>query len=234
MNRLMIRFGGLQADLAQARSAPSAAFLLDQTATRRPCEQRPSRIRIAPVLLLTFAVVLGSCSSGESALPDPASTTAAGPSSDITTTGVTALAGDGPVDRYMAFWDARFAANTEPLRPDLPALREFATGAQLDSVIAETHQNAEDGVAFRRPAESVYERRVVVVERGGGVATLQDCVTSDGIVYRVADGHVIDDEVVTRNISATMRKVDGVWKLAASSELQEWEGVAGCALSDDF
>lgn len=234
MDRLITRFRGLRADIAQARSAPSATFLLDQTATRHPCEQRPSRIRIAPVLLLTFAVVLGSCSSGESALPDPASTTAPGPSSDTTTTGVTAPAGDGPVDRYMAFWDARFQANSDPVRPDHPGLREFATGAQLDSVIAETRQNAEDGVAFRRPADSVYERRVVVVERGGGVATLQDCVTSDGIVYRVADRQIIDDEVVTRNISATMRKVAGVWKLAASSELQEWEGVAGCALSDDF
>lgn len=234
MDRLITRFGGLRADLAQARSAPSAAFLLDQTATRHPCEQRPSRIRIVSVLLLAFAVVLGSCSGGESALPDPASATAAGPSPDTTTTGVTAPASDGLVDRYRAFWDTRFEANSEPVQADHPALREYATGAQLESVIAETRQNAEDGVAFRRSADSVYERRIVVVERGGGVATLQDCVTSDGIVYRVVDGHVIDDEVVTRNISATMRKVDGVWKLAASSELQEWEGVAGCALSDDF
>ena len=63
---------------------------------------------------------------------------------------------------------------------------------------------------------------------------LQDCATNDGIVYRVATGQVIDDSVVTRSVSATMRRVDGTWKLAEARVLQEWKGVAGCALSGEF
>lgn len=190
--------------------------------------------RAAMAVVLAFVLLVASCSSNDSALPDPPSTTTSELASAATGSGPSTPAGDGLVARYTAFWDARFEANSDPVRPDLPALREFATGAQLDSVIAETQRNAEEGLAFRRPDDSVYERRVVVVERGGGVATLQDCVTNDGIVYRIDGGEVVDEEVVTRNLSATMRKVDGVWKLAATSELQEWEGVAGCALSNDF
>ena len=59
-----------------------------------------------------------------------------------------------------------------------------------------------------------------------------DCSINDTIVYRVATGEVVDDSTVTRSVSATMRKVDGVWKLASTSEIQKWEGVAGCALSE--
>ncbi len=68
----------------------------------------------------------------------------------------------------------------------------------------------------------------------GDTAELQDCVTNDGIVYRVATGEVVDSSVVTRSLSATMRLVDGAWKLADTRVLQEWEGVAGCAQSSDF
>ena len=69
---------------------------------------------------------------------------------------------------------------------------------------------------------------------GCGAAWDQDCATNDGVVYRVATGQVLDDGVVTRSVEATMRRVDGAWRLADSRVIQEWKGVAGCALSPDF
>lgn len=229
MHTVRIRLGRLRPDLPTIRLRKRAVSWVGSAGP----DGRSSG-RVAKMVVLACALLVTTCSSDDSALPDPPSTATSESAGAVTTGSDPAPAGDGLVDRYRAFWDARFEANSDPVRPDLPALRELATGVQLDNVIAETQRNAEEGLAFRRPDDSVYERRVVVVERGGGVATLQDCVTNDGIVYRVADGQVVDDEVVTRNISATMRKVDGVWKLAATSEVQEWEGVAGCALSGDF
>lgn len=137
------------------------------------------------------------------------------------------------VDRYLAFWDARFEANTEPVNPDDPRLADLATGPQLDNVREETKQRADAGLALRRPEDTVTERRPRIIEVEGDVATIQDCAINDSIVYRVATGEVLDDSVVTRSVSATMRLVDGQWRLEATRELQKWEGVAGCALASD-
>ncbi len=136
------------------------------------------------------------------------------------------------ISRYKAFWDARAAANAAPPNPDDPALRELATGQQLVTVIAETKDRRDQGLAIRAAKPSVAERRVTVVKLGADTAELNDCSVNDGVVYRIADGQVVDAAVVTRNVRATMRKVDGVWRLETASVFQTWKGVAGCALAD--
>ena len=136
------------------------------------------------------------------------------------------------IARYQAFWEARFEANRAPVNPDHPGLQEYATGAQLDQVLEETRQNLESGTAFDHPEEPIARRVVRVVEINGNEAVLQDCAVNDDIVYRVATGDVLDDDVVTHNVEATMRRVGGVWKLEAARLVQQWEGVAGCALAD--
>ena len=193
-------------------------------------------------LVLTAAVLVApACSDDDGgAIPTTSTTTrrtTSTTSRDVTSSTPTTAASD-PVEqeitaRYTAFWDARFEANENPVNPDHPGLREYATGAQLDNVLRETTRNRDEGLAFRRPANSVYERRVRVVrvEAAAGTAVLQDCVTNDGIVYRVASGEVIDDSVGTRSLEAQMRLVDGEWRLESTRVLQEWEGVAGCAVA---
>lgn len=138
------------------------------------------------------------------------------------------------VARYKQFWEVRFEVNRIPVNPADPRLAQFATGKQLDNVVTETRQRLNQGLAVRRPEPSASKNRVKVVQVAGDTASLQDCATNDGIVYRVATGQVLDDGVVTRSVEATMRRVDGVWRLADSRVVQEWKGVAGCALSPDF
>lgn len=133
--------------------------------------------------------------------------------------------------RYLAFWEARFQANQPPPNPDLPALREYATGKQLDNVIAETRRNLEDGLAVRHPDSSVARSTVRVVEIKGDAATLQECAVDDGIIYRFQTGEIVNSSVATHSVSATMQRTEGVWKLADTKLLQRWEGVAGCALA---
>ncbi len=196
---------------------------------------------------LTFLLVLGAsiaaCSDGDGDIAAPVTTTRV--ETSVVSPVPSSRPTSGPVesettieeqivDRYKAFWAARFEANQPPVNPDHPGLREYATGTQLENVTAETRRNLANGNAFDRPEKSVARRQVRVMRINGDEATLQDCAVNDGIVYRPSTGEVLDDAVVTHSVEATMQQVGGVWKLEAARLLQSWEGVAGCALSDDF
>jgi len=192
-------------------------------------------------MVLAVLLLLAACSgdSSPTTVATPSSTasvnsTVAAPSSTALATTTTVSPAAEIVARYKQFWDVRFEANRNPANPADPRFAQFAVDPQLGNVVTETRQRRDQGLALRRPDPSVTQRRVKVVELTGAAATLQDCATNDGIVYSVATGQVIDDTVVTRSVSATMRRVDGVWKVAETKVLQEWKGVAGCALSGEF
>lgn len=214
--------------------------------TSQPHGEARPRCRLA---LAVAVVVFGACSGGGDEIVEPASTSSTAPTTEAPTSSSTASSnstsptttgepdseqpGDQEVvDRYLGFWDARFAANEAPPDPGDPALAEFATGPQLDNVVAETRQRLDDGLALRAAQPSQTSHDVTVVSRTAERVELQDCFVNDGIVYRPATGEVIDEEVVTRSVSADMVLVDGVWKLERASVIQQWEGVAGCALAD--
>ena len=95
---------------------------------------------------------------------------------------------------------------------------------------AETQQRLDDGLALRPADQPATDHRVHVVSVTADRAELQDCFVNDGVVYRVETGEVVDEAVVTRSVSASMAIVGGVWKLERATVIQEWEGVAGCAL----
>jgi hypothetical protein len=198
----------------------------------------------APVVVLTLALALlaASCSDDDSATPSTTSepersstssaatsTTTNGAASTSTSSPATDSVEDEIIARYIGFWDARFAANTGTPNPDDPALGEFATGEQLETVIEETRQRRDDGLSLRTAEPSRTDHTVAVVSSTADRAELQDCFVNDGVVYRVATGEVVDDSVVTRNVAAVMVLVEGVWKLERATVIQEWEGIAGCA-----
>lgn len=136
---------------------------------------------------------------------------------------------DEIIARYIGFWDARFAANSGTPNPDDPRLRDFATGDQLDAVVAETQTNLDSGLAFRRSANPADIQRVTVVEVSGRRAIVQECVVSDGVIVRRDSGEIINDEVSTHNVRGEMHRVRGEWRVASAELVQRWEGVAGCA-----
>lgn len=191
--------------------------------------------------LLALAVLGAACSADDSATPSSSSASAGSSTSTSSTTSSSPTSTrdssdpsspqDEIIDRYVGFWDARAEANTATPNPDDPALSEFATGEQLERVIDETRQRRDDGLALRAAEPSRTDHTVTVVSVGADRAELQDCFVNDGVVYRVATGEVVDDSVVTRNVSAVMVLADGVWKLEQATVIQEWEGVAGCALA---
>ncbi len=135
------------------------------------------------------------------------------------------------IDAYVAYWDARFAANSGVPNPQDPALARYATGAQLEAVIAETQKNLDAGEAFQPAPEPVNFRRVTVVSVDGDRAEVQECFVDDGQVIERDTGVVLDDGVSTQSVIGNLRFVDGQWRVSGSKLVQQWEGVAGCALA---
>lgn len=211
--------------------------------------RRRAALGIACVLLL---MAVASCSDDDNATASTSttagnrtsttlsttssttSTTAA--ATTITTEGAPVTTAPGTtaeqevIDRYVGYWTARFNANSGVPNPDDPALRDFATGRQLEAVITETQSNLDQGLAIDRAAEPHNFQRVTVVEIDGDRAVLQECVVDDGLIVRRDSGEVVDDSVSTHNVQAQMLRVDGVWKVSEARLLQQFEGVAGCAL----
>lgn len=209
----------------------------------RAAAPRRARARVA-VLAAALSVVALGCSDDDSATPS--STTTSEAASSTPTPEATSIppeptstppptpfseqsVEDDVIARYIAYWDARFTANSGTPNPDDPALGEYATGDQLETVIDETRQRRDDGLSLRPAEPSLTDHTVAVVSLTVDRVELQDCFVNDGVVYRVATGEVIDDSVVTRNVLAVMVLVEGVWKLERATVIQEWEGIAGCA-----
>ncbi len=168
-------------------------------------------------------------STTTSATASSTTTTDATISSTTSTTSTGQVVEEEIVARYIGYWNARFAANSGTPNPDDPALRDFATGAQLDAVIAETRANLDQGLAFRRATSPANVQRVEVVQVDGDQAVVQECVVSDGVIIRRDTGEVINDDVSTHNVRGELTRVDGVWRVSAAQLVQRWDGVAGCA-----
>ncbi len=163
----------------------------------------------------------------ESQATDPATTvTAPAPSEP------TASVEESVAERIRGYFDAREAANAAPSpNPDDPRLAEFATGTELASVIEETTAKRDAGRAIRPGEGGLAEVRVgsVVFEEATGTAAV--CSIDDGVVFEVASGDVIDNSVLTHSYTAELAFADGEWKVSQIVRLQQWEGVAGCALA---
>lgn len=138
--------------------------------------------------------------------------------------------------RVRAYFDARTLANAAPEPdPTHPALAEAAVGAELDAVVANTHRRRDAGQAIRAGDGGLAEIRVGSVDVGATSAAVAACAVDDGVIYEVTTGEVVDDAVVTHNYFISLELHDGVWKVARVVRVQQWEGVAGCALtSGDF
>ena len=208
----------------------------------------PRRLRAGPAMLtVALALATASCSDDNSATPssttgtDRSSTTASSTATSTTstepssTTSSTSTTGgqsveDEIISRYVGYWDARLAANSGTPDPNDPALREFATGRQLETVIAETRANLDEGLAFRARPNPADFRKVTVVEVDGDRAVVQECFVDDGLVVRRDTGEVVNDTVATHNVRGELVRIDGAWRVSEARLVQRWEGVAGCAL----
>lgn len=213
------------------------------------------------LLVLVAAIALAACSSdgGDGALPTPSSvdgsnapatsmtvvpttkpTTSApqattapetSPTTEVTTAASVPIE-EVIADQIRGYFDARAAANAAPApNPDDPRLAEFAVGEELGAVVTNTQTRLDSGQAIRPGDEGLADIRVGFVDAGASGASAAACAVDDGVIYDLATEAVVNDDVVTHNYQIDLELHDGVWKVSRIVRVQQWEGVAGCALS---
>lgn len=137
-------------------------------------------------------------------------------------------------EEILAAWRGYGDALDEVYRgtpdPDSPLLAEYTTGQTLENIRAAAARNREEGITTALPEDSVSEEWPEVVSVNGDTATVRSCEVDDGLLVIAETGEVLDDDVVTYLIGATLVREGGRWKVSYDSVEDEWEGVAGCAL----
>ena len=133
------------------------------------------------------------------------------------------------LDAYLGYWRAYQRANDPPdqFHPDL---RRYATGDVYNAVFSTTQANRLSRRALRPRGDAGSQHRAEVVSVTGDEAVVRDCSVDDLLVVDIDSGQVLDDRVVTRLGTATLRLEDGLWKVAATTVQETWPGVGGCAL----
>lgn len=213
------------------------------TPQRRASSGAPVFLRrwIIGALLVIAVAGASSCGSdGESAATTTSSTAVSSPSSTTTTSSSTTTTATQPTSPWTAeqqavlddFMAARaaFSTSLESPDPDNPELAATHVDPMLTEV---TNTNAEwkgFGQAGRFPENSVSRTDALSIEITGDQAIVETCGVDDSVVFDTATGAVLNDDVVTVRASSTLTNVDGDWKLTTRSELERWEGVAGCAV----
>jgi hypothetical protein len=189
--------------------------------------RRSSAVRALCSLALAGALAASACGGSENP-PEVAA--------EPTTTSTTEASTTTTVDReqevlaaYNESWEAYHAAS-DPADPTHPALAETSTGPALQQAVESLEAFRISGRVGRFPEGSIAERHPEVVSLLGEEATVRDCRVDDSQVVIAATGEVVNDLVGTTLYEASMVREDGRWKLHSLTILEEWDGVAGCAL----
>lgn len=193
----------------------------------------------APSSSLTPSVESESTASPTTVEPTTAPTSEAPVSTEAEETPTTepATEAEAPIEHVLAdqirgYFDARSAANAAPApNPDDSRLADYAVGEELAAVVASTQGRLDAGEAIRPGSAGLADIRVGFVDAGASGASAAACAVDDGVIYDLATDVVVNDDVVTHTYQIDLELHDGVWKVSRIVRVQQWEGVAGCALS---
>jgi hypothetical protein len=184
---------------------------------------------------LVLAVIVAACGGDDGSDEAEGATSTSAPtteaSSPSTTSDPEAIERQAVIDAYLAAAEAAREASAPPVpNPDLPALMATHVDPMLEQRQGVFRGLRANGWAIRYPPDSKLRVEVETVEfDGDDVAILEVCAVDDGERIVVRTGEVLASGVATVEVTAAMRRVDGVWKLAERREEQQWEGEAGCA-----
>ena len=135
--------------------------------------------------------------------------------------------------QIRAYFDARNSALAEPVPDPDESLQfdQFADREALSNLNEDVQGFYEAGRASRPGEEGLGDVRVGFVDARSSAASAVACEVNDGVLYEVATGTVVNDDVVTREFEIFLTMQDGVWKVESVREMEQWDEVAGCALS---
>jgi hypothetical protein len=184
------------------------------------------------IAALAGVVVVGGVACGgdddeESTEPTASSTTAA----PTTTLDEEIRKEEAAKEAFLDYYEAFFAAAAEPVNPQLPELQRLMTGDQRRIVTRNLEDMRAKGHATRLPPDSHrrHDPRVVRLRADGSVE-VTSCEVDDSIVYEVDTGAVINDDMVTNVISATLVNERGQWKITFSERTKTSPGIVECVI----
>jgi hypothetical protein len=193
-----------------------------------------SRRRALAGALVVAAVGLAGCGGGggaadsATASTSPATATSDAPTPESTTTTTAAPTEEEAIlAAYHGYWDTWLAAN-DPPNPDHPDLERYYTGPALERAKSAVSDNRLIRQVIRLPEESVSRHEARLVALDSDRATVSDCSVDDAIVVDEPSGRVLNDQVVTELLSASIARIDGTWKVASVRRVGEWTGDTAC------
>jgi hypothetical protein len=189
-------------------------------------------VRALRIAALIGVVLVGGACGGDDGDDETADTTAATTTTAPTTTlDEETQKEEAATAAYLMYDDAFFKAAAHPVSPELPELQDLVTGNQQALVTRNLEQLQANGQAVRLPAPSQVRQEPKLVElQADGSVEITSCEVDDSVVYEVATGDVINDDVVTNLISTTMVNQNNAWKLAFSERTKRWPGTVECEL----
>ena len=188
-------------------------------------------LRIAALVGVVLVVLVAGACGGDDGDDESADTTAATTTTAPTTTlDEETQKEEAATAAYLAYWATYVQATADPVDPELPAMQRLITADHQRVVTRNLQDRQARGEAVRHPAgsQATHEIRSAELQADGSVM-ITECEVDDAVVYMVATGSVVNDEVVTKLATAVMVEVDGSWRIAHSEVIQRWRGVVECA-----
>jgi hypothetical protein len=186
--------------------------------------------RTLRIAALVGAVVVAGACGGDDGDDGSADTTAATTTSaPPTTLDDETQKEEAAKEAFLAYYEAFFAAAAEPVNPQLPALQELMTGDQRRVVTRNLEDMRAKGYATRLPPNSKrhHDPRVIELQADGSVKVIS-CEIDDSVVYEVDTGAIVNANVVTNVISASLVEEHEHWKIAFSERTKTTPGITEC------
>jgi hypothetical protein len=179
-------------------------------------------------LVGAVVVALGAC-GGDDDEESTGTTAASTTSAPSTTLDEETQKEEAAKEAYLAYWDAYTKATSEPVDPQLPAMQQLMTGDHQRVITRNLEDRQARGEAVRRPAgsQATHDIQSADLQQDGSVK-ITECEVDDAVVYVVATGVVVNDEVVTKLATSDMVEIDGSWRISHSDVIQRWRGVVEC------
>ena len=147
----------------------------------------------------------------------PATTTAPDPSDE-----------DQILDVVKRYWDVLVIAN-DPPNPDSLLWESVASGERLDLLRQRSRERLAAGEGTRHPplrTNQLPRIEILVIE--DEVAAVNICLRDDVILYDIATGEILDDEILHFWYQMIIAK-SGVWLVTESNRIEQLTEEEACA-----
>ncbi|MDG1410997.1 MAG: hypothetical protein P8L46_07165 [Acidimicrobiales bacterium] len=135
---------------------------------------------------------------------------------------------DQILDVVRRYWDVVVEANNPP-DPDSPLWETVATGERLELLVQRSRERSAAGEGTRHPPLRMNQLpRIEILVVEDGVAAVNVCLRDDVILYDIATGEILDDEILHFWYQMIVAKLDE-WLVVESNRIAKLSQEETCA-----